>query len=125
MEQLVIPLLPLLVFLQETVALIFSTCTRVEKLTPHSLSPGQVCFLGTSLPLAQRVVIPYSFSLCVLCDLSAAGVNISWRIRDRQHIVESRLATLDSSLPEDSDAGDVSPRRRSSSRAALIVKTMC
>jgi hypothetical protein len=29
------PLLPLLVFLQETVAFIFSTCIHVEKLTPH------------------------------------------------------------------------------------------
>jgi hypothetical protein len=31
----IIPLLPLKEFLQKTVAFIFSTCTRVEKLTPH------------------------------------------------------------------------------------------
>jgi hypothetical protein len=42
MEQQTKPLLPLFAFLQETVAFIFSACTRAEKLTPHlhfSVSP--------------------------------------------------------------------------------------
>jgi hypothetical protein len=52
-ELVTIPLLPLKEFLQETVAFIFSTCTHVEKLTPHlhfftlSLSNGlrELCVL--------------------------------------------------------------------------------
>jgi hypothetical protein len=35
MNQQTKPLLPLYAFLQETVAFIFSACTRAEKLTPH------------------------------------------------------------------------------------------
>jgi hypothetical protein len=55
MEQHTKPLLPLDVFLQGTVAFIFSTCTHVEKLTPHSL-------LGASVSLAERVVNLHFFS---------------------------------------------------------------
>jgi hypothetical protein len=42
-------LLPLHVFLQEAVAFIFSTCNRVEKLTPHSLQIWQVISVSLCL----------------------------------------------------------------------------
>jgi hypothetical protein len=47
MEQPAKPLLPLYVFLQETVAFILGTCTRVNEKKPHSLR-----FLGVSVSLA-------------------------------------------------------------------------
>jgi hypothetical protein len=55
----IIPLLPLNIFLQETVAFIFSTCTRVEKLTPHLDSLVFVALrsrLRVLVTQAQRVV---------------------------------------------------------------------
>jgi hypothetical protein len=76
-ELVTIPLLPLNAFLQETVAFIFSTCTRVEKLTPHLHFLRDLCvllfkplYLFPSLPQAS---IFSSLPFVALAKEGAAG----------------------------------------------------